>query len=63
VDVTIPNGVKRIKWDAFHNCKRLSSLVLPDSVTKIGERAFNGCDGLATNGLVIIRGVLYSYRG
>jgi hypothetical protein len=30
----------------FHGCTGLISLVIPDSVTKIGDAAFVGCDQL-----------------
>ena len=32
--------------EAFKNCKNLKSIVLPDSVKRIGEKAFEGCTGL-----------------
>ena len=50
-DIKIPaalGGVKvtRIGWDAFRNCKELTSVTIPESVTNIGGIAFIGCDGL-----------------
>ena len=49
--VTIPqtlNGVKltRIGWEAFRNCKGLTSVTIPEGVTHIDGRAFDLCDGL-----------------
>lgn len=38
--------VKEIKADAFKNCRSLTSVKIPESVTSIGEGAFDGCDGL-----------------
>ena len=43
--VIIPNGVKQIK-DAFKGCTGLKSVVIPDSVTNIGNAAFYGCTSL-----------------
>lgn len=31
---------------AFYDCKSLESVVIPGSVTTIGEYAFEGCDNL-----------------
>ena len=41
-DVVIPNGVVYIGADAAKNCIRISSVELPDTVTKIGYSAFSG---------------------
>ncbi len=47
-DITIPatyNGVAvtSIEDYAFHSCKNLIKVALPDSVTSIGDYAFSGC--------------------
>ena len=50
-DLKIPaalGGVKvtRIGWDAFRNCKELTSVTIPESVTTIDDIVFIGCAGL-----------------
>ena len=40
--VAIENGVTNIGTCAFCNCKNLVSIVIPNSVTSIGEEAFEG---------------------
>ena len=45
-NVTIPNGIKEIKYGAFESCRELTNVVIPNSVTKMGEKAFSGCIGL-----------------
>ena len=52
----IPRYVKEIadgafsgcSEDTFRDCSSLESVVIPDSVTEIGEGAFAGCSSLAT---------------
>ena len=46
VEVTIPNGVKRIGEKAFYSCSKLSSISLPPSITSIEQDAFSYCNGL-----------------
>ena len=41
-DLTIPEGVTAICNYTFYNCDSLTSIVIPDSVTSIGDDAFNG---------------------
>ena len=45
-DVVILDGVTEIKAGAFLNYPHIDTLVLPASVTKIGEAAFVGCSTL-----------------
>ena len=35
-------------YGAFEDCTRLTSVVIPDSVTRIGSYAFEGCSGLTS---------------
>ncbi len=39
-------GETKIYPAAFRNCKELTSITIPDSVTSIGYTAFSGCTGL-----------------
>ena len=49
-DVIIPDGVTSIKGEfpdgAFSDCECLTSVVIPNGVTSIGEFAFSGCERL-----------------
>ena len=50
-EIVIPelyNGkpVIRIAERAFYNCKKMTGIELPDSITNIGASAFRGCSGL-----------------
>lgn len=38
--VVIENGTETIGKEAFNGCKKLNDIILPDSVTSIGENAF-----------------------
>ena len=44
--VTVTGG--NILLGAFENCKNLTSVTIPDSVTSIGWAAFRGCTGLTS---------------
>ena len=43
----VVTGGKNIGNDAFRNCNLIKSIILPDSVTNIGDNAFYGCSKLA----------------
>ncbi|MDR0447720.1 MAG: leucine-rich repeat domain-containing protein [Treponema sp.] len=43
--VVIPEGVRKIR-SSFFNCYELSRVVLPSSLTEIGDYAFSGCERL-----------------
>ena len=44
---TIPDGVRRVCFEAFRGCPGLSEVVIPDSVTVIEGYAFSVCQALA----------------
>lgn len=46
VNVTMPDGVKKIGDNAFTQCFSLNSIELPDSLESIGAEAFFGCEML-----------------
>ena len=41
----IPEGITEI-GDTFYNCSSLESVIIPESVKKIGNEAFEGCTSL-----------------
>ena len=42
----MPNGLEKILTRAFKNCVNLKVVNIPDTVTKIGNSAFEGCTAL-----------------
>ena len=46
-EYVIKNGTITIAYDAFEYCDSLTSVVIGDSVTSIGQYAFYSCDSLA----------------
>ena len=47
-NIIIKEGTIAISPDAFFDCKNLTSVEIPNSVTTIGAEAFYGCEGLTT---------------
>jgi len=46
--ITLPTSIKEIGWEAFSDCESLTTITIPESVTKInfGQNAFSGCANL-----------------
>ena len=44
-EAVIPDGVTDIAGNAFYYCTDITSLTIPDSVTKLGIYVFLGCSG------------------
>ena len=42
--ITIPEGVKEIKDNAFNQCKKLKELYLPSTLKKMGKNCFLSCN-------------------
>ena len=55
-EIHLSDGIVKIPKGAFSNCKSLTEIIIPESVTEI-EKAFAGCDSLLT--LTIPRNVAY----
>ena len=45
-EVVFNEDLQKIGWNAFYECRSLSSIVLPSIVTEIGIHAFVGCSNL-----------------
>ena len=47
-NIVLNQGCKSISEGAFSDCRRMSSISIPNSVTSIGYQAFSGCSGLTS---------------
>ena len=47
-DVTFVYNPNAVSYDSFYGCKKLSGIILPESVTSIGDYAFGYCTNLTT---------------
>ncbi len=48
ISLEVKNGVTRLLYECFVNCKSLKSVKLPETLEEIGSRAFLGCSSLAS---------------
>lgn len=47
-DLTLPSGIMQIYGYTFSECSKLTSIIIFDSVTSIGNSAFRNCNSLKT---------------
>ncbi len=67
-NITIPEGVTSIGYEAFKDCQTLENITIPESVTSIGGGAFSSCKKIIDkftdkNGMFIINNQLLGYFG
>ena len=55
-EITLPESLMIIDYNAFFGCSSLTKVVIPDNVVEIGSKAFLGCTSLteATIGRIVI---------
>lgn len=55
-EITLPESLMIIDYNAFFGCSSLTKVVIPDNVVEIGKKAFLGCTSLteATIGRIVI---------
>ena len=62
--MTLAPTITAINRNSFWNCKGIESLVIPDSVNKIGYNPFAGCENMVLSGnpagYVIENGIIFS---
>lgn len=59
VNISIPNGIKKIPNQLFYDCSLLQEITLPNTLLEIGSNAFSNCISLSTieipNGVTTIK--------
>lgn len=45
-EIVLNDGIKKLGNYAFWNFRNLKNIIIPESVTNIGESAFHGCTAL-----------------
>lgn len=71
--IVLPEGLTTIEYAAFYHCDQLTSVVIPSTVTHIGNKAFNYTPWLQSfldgdnpqlgDFLIVGDGILLAYRG
>ena len=62
--ITIKNGVSEVRQYAFYKCGRLKTVVFPDSLIKINNRAFEGCTTLENINVSCLQNIgEYAFNG
>lgn len=46
-EIVLNDGIKTLGNYAFWNFRNLKNIIIPESVTNIGESAFHGCTALS----------------
>ena len=64
-EYTIPEGIKTIADEVFQNCKDLTSIVIPNSVERIGKNSFTGTGWYNNqpNGIIYLGEWCLGYKG
>jgi hypothetical protein len=64
-NITIPDSVTNIGYEAFDQCTSLAGVTIPNSVVSLGDYAFSGCTSLASvaipDGVISIGDFAFDY--
>jgi len=47
-NITLPDSLRAIEYNAFRDCSALKTINIPDSIRTIGQSAFGGCSNLTS---------------